>query len=190
MPRLLPRVLSAMDLPLAELCAARLDGEVYAIDDCFAPVDEVDQASLRASALSRIAPRRVIAERLTALWIYGVLPAPPARHTLCMASSTRARVPPSPRWLVRECSLRDEDVLLIGATPVVSPLHAAVDVLRTAERYCPEERRWVAELMAYGRFERRACDERLGSRPSAPGTLRAWQRLAAITYPALTRYTS
>lgn len=179
MPRLLTRVLSAADLPLAELCAARLDGEVYAVDDCFAPVDEVDQESLRALALARIAPPRVIAERLTALWIYGVLPAPPARHTLCMANSTRARVPPSLRWLVRECALRDGDVLLIGTTPVVTPLHAAVDVLRTAERYGPEERRWVAELMAYGRFERRACVEHIGARPSVPGTQRARERLAA-----------
>ena len=179
MPRLLTRVLGAADLPLAELCAARLDGDVYAVDDCFAPVDEVDEVGLRALALGRIAPARVIAERLTALWIYGVLPAPPPRHTLCIASATRARVPPSARWIVRECVLRPGDVRLIGSTPVVSPLHAAVDVLRSAERYGDEERRWVAELMSYGRFEPPACAEHIRRSPSAPGTKRARQRLAA-----------
>lgn len=179
MPRLLTRVLSTADLPLAELCAARLDGDVFAVDDCFAPVDEVDGTGLRALALARVAPPRVVAERFTALWIYGVLPAAPRRHTLCIPSATRARVPPSQRWIVRECVLRQGDVLQIGGTPVVSPLHAAVDVLRSAEHYGDEQRRWVGELMAYGGFERPACAQHIREHPSAPGTQRARERLAA-----------
>lgn len=189
MPRLLTRVLSAADLPVAELCAARLDGDVYRLDDCFAAVDEAEDVTLRALALARVLPQRVIAEGPSALWVYGVLPAPPARHMVCIPRSTRARVPPSPRWLVRERALRAADVVGIGGITVVSPLHAAVDVLRSAQHYGPEERRWVAELMTYGGFEPAACLEHIRGRPSAPGTARARDRLAAAQ-PALTRYTS
>jgi hypothetical protein len=179
MTRLLPSVLTTADLPLAELCAARLDGEVYAVDGCFAAVDELEESLLRATALAHAVPPRTIAERLTALWIYGVLAAPPARHTLCVANSTRARVPPSQRWVVRECALRDGDVVRIAGTAVVSPLHAALDLLRCAEPFGSRERRWVAELMAYGGFQRASCAEQLEARPSAPGTVQARRRLAA-----------
>ncbi|MCU1403664.1 MAG: hypothetical protein JWM70_1988, partial [Microbacteriaceae bacterium] len=37
----LESVLCRIDLPEAELQAARLDGEVYAVSECFCPIDVV-----------------------------------------------------------------------------------------------------------------------------------------------------
>jgi hypothetical protein len=179
MARILTPLLDTADFPLAELCAARLDGELYAVDDCFAPVDEADTMHLRAAALWREMPSRVIAERASALWVFGVLDAPPNRHTLCISLATRARVSRSSRWLVRERVLAPSDVQQIGGMSVVTPLRAAVDILTAEGPYGAEQRRCVLELMALGGFGAEHCMARLYARPSTPGTRAARQRLEA-----------
>lgn len=179
MVRLLTPLLSAADLPLAELCAARLDGEVFAVDDCFATIDEIDDRLLRAGALAHEVPSRAIVERESALWVYGVLAAPPTRHTLCVGLAGGSRIAPSPRWLVRECRLDEHDVETVAGIRVVTVLHAAVDLLRAPGSYGAEQRRRIRALMALGGFDEGACADRLGVRPSVPGTRLARQRLAA-----------
>ena len=52
----LPMVLGTDDLPIAELCAARLDGELFAIDDGWAPVDEPDLPAFRAAVVALRVP--------------------------------------------------------------------------------------------------------------------------------------
>ena len=56
MTPILPPVLGALDLPAPELHAARLDGEVFALDECFCPIDEIEQSIHRARALAAILP--------------------------------------------------------------------------------------------------------------------------------------
>ena len=53
----LPPVLDTHDLPLAELCAARLDGELFAIDDGWAPLDEPDLPAFRAAVTALPCPK-------------------------------------------------------------------------------------------------------------------------------------
>ena len=53
-----PRYFGTDHLPLAELSAARLDGDLFAIDDGWAPVDEPDLPAFRAMATAMRAPRR------------------------------------------------------------------------------------------------------------------------------------
>lgn len=179
MARILTTLLGTADLPLAELCAARLDGELYAVDECFALVDEADTMALRAAALLREVPARSIAERSSALWVFGVLGSPPAKHELCISLANRARVLRSQRWIVRERVLAPTDVQQIAGMSVVTPLRAAVDILTSDALYGAEQRRCVFELMALGGFTAEACMARLYARPSTPGTKAARRRLEA-----------
>ena len=70
-------VLSPGPLPLAQLHAARLDGELFTVDERFSPVDEVETAWLRARALRSVAGSRMIAELDSAMWVHGLLALPP-----------------------------------------------------------------------------------------------------------------
>lgn len=69
-------MLGTDDLPLAELCAARLDGELVAIGTGWCPVDEPDLPSLRAAAVAPRLPAPLIVERRSAAWVHGALPSP------------------------------------------------------------------------------------------------------------------
>ena len=70
----LPGVLFHSDLPEAELHAAKLDGELYPVDQCFSPIDTIEGRWNRARALLLTVPARLIAEQRTAAWIYGAGP--------------------------------------------------------------------------------------------------------------------
>src|SRR5687767_11814124 len=102
MPARLASVLTSSDLPMAELAAARLDGELFRIDDCYSPIDEVEQPRHRARALGAVLRDRLIAEQRSAAWIWGALDAPPPRHELCVATGARVRPPGLPWMVVRE----------------------------------------------------------------------------------------
>jgi hypothetical protein len=180
MPRVVASVLDSGDLPLAELCAARLDGEVYAVDDCFAAMDEVNATAVRAAVVARTAPRRAIAELETALWIYGILQHPPARHRFCINVAERARSPQSSRFTVRECVIRPGDVVRVAGTPITSALRTTVDILRTSAQFGRDEQSAVTDLLSLGELGVDECEERLRSQPSAPGNRRALERLATL----------
>ena len=100
MPRLGP-VLTAHDLPVPELMASRLDGELAMLDGAWTPVDEIEQPRHRALSLALRLPDRVIIEQRSAAWVWGALPTAPQQHQLCAA--TGARVRPGEGWpAVRE----------------------------------------------------------------------------------------
>ncbi|TFC78328.1 hypothetical protein E3T23_12420 [Cryobacterium cheniae] len=123
-------VLSAHDLPLAELCCARLDGELFPLGDFWCPVDEVDDPARRARAVGMLlSSPRAIAERLTAAWIYGLAPEP-HRHQFCVQSSARMKLVPSPRLQIREVSCPADQLQTISGLRVTRPLRTAVDLAR------------------------------------------------------------
>jgi hypothetical protein len=177
MPRLIRQVLDASDLPIAELCAARLDGEVYSVDECFAAVDEVHTRVVRALAVSTIAPNGAIAELATAIWIYGVSASPPKRHRFCRDVAKRARTPQSNRYIVRECIVRQGDVQQIAGLPVMTPLRTAADLLRISPKFGVEEARVLSELFELGGVSLADCLSKLTARPATGGTNRALERL-------------
>ncbi|TFC29207.1 hypothetical protein E3O53_14265 [Cryobacterium sp. TMT2-18-3] len=126
----LPVVLSAHDLPLAELCGARLDGELFTLGDFWCPVDEVDDRVRRARAVGLLlASPRAIAERMTAAWIYGLAPEP-RRHHFCVQSSARMKLVPSPRMQIREVNCPSDQLQAISGLRVTLPLRTAVDLVR------------------------------------------------------------
>lgn len=179
MTRLLPLVLSRFDLPEAELHAARLDGELFAIDECFGPVDLAPQASLRAASLAAILPSRLIAEQRTAAWVLGALLDPPAQHQLCADSGARYRFAGAARFRVREVVLDADDVTMIGGLRVTTPLRTAIDLARFCAEFGEAEAAIVAGLARIGGFDLPDATAGLERRRHLPGKVRAAQRLRA-----------
>ena len=130
MTGILAPVLTPDDLPLAELCGARLDGEVYALGDSWCPVDEADGPVARALAAGLLVPGRAIAERMTAAWVYGLAPEP-HRHHFCVDLGARTHVPPSPRLQLREVRCRPDETLVIAGLRVTTPLRTVIDLARS-----------------------------------------------------------
>lgn len=126
----LPAVLGTDHLPLAELCAARLDGELFAIDDGWAPVDEPDLPEFRAAALALRVPRALIIERLSAAWVHGAVDVPPSIAQFCVPLSARIAVLAERRATVREVRIDDGEVIRLGGVRCTSVVRTGFDLLR------------------------------------------------------------
>ncbi|TXN32101.1 type IV toxin-antitoxin system AbiEi family antitoxin [Lacisediminihabitans profunda] len=179
MSQRLPRVLSRVDLPLAELTAARLDGEVYAVDECFSPLDEFEATQHRALALLASFPRRLIAEQHTAAWVLGAQPAPPPVHQFCVSIEARTRPTIALRMSVREVVIDDGDLLQMAGLAVTTPLRTAVDLARCSPVFRDRDLPLVAELMRIGGFGVEDCAELLNRRRNLPDKRLALARLVA-----------
>lgn len=193
--RLLPSVLHECDLPLPELGAARLDGEVYSIDECFAPIDQANTSQARAHALWSLAGDRVIAEGESALWVYGHLNDPPRRHTVCVPRTNRITVHRAGRLVVRETRMAPGDTQLIDRMRITSPTRTAFDLV-TGQVFGLREHAALVWLIDRLGADVSACRSRIGSTTHRPGRRAALDRLDAVdspsasNQPALTRYTS
>ncbi|MET4780186.1 type IV toxin-antitoxin system AbiEi family antitoxin [Glaciihabitans sp. UYNi722] len=193
MPQRLPPVLSRFDLPEAELHAARLDGELYAVDDCFSPIDEIDRRATRAAALSALFPTRLIAEQRTAAWVLGVLARPPVKHQFCADVSARARPMGTARFSLREVVLDESDLLDYSGLRVTTPLRTVVDLARFSPAFGEQEVRMTNALMRLGRFGVGECVAMLDRRRNLPGKRQALARIMAAddySQPPDTLYTS
>lgn len=126
----LPTVLGTHDLPLAELCAARIDGELVAIDEGWAPVDEPDLPSFRAAVVALRVPRALIIERRSAAWVHGALDTPPAIAEFCVPHHERIAVISDLRTRVREVTLGDGDIVDYGGVRCTSAPRTTFDLLR------------------------------------------------------------
>ena len=126
----LPAVLGTEHLPLAELCAARLDGEVFAIDDGWAPVDEPDLPAFRAVVTALRAPRSLVIERMSAAWVHGGLDAPPPIAQFCVPLDARIAVIAGHRAVVREVRIDDDEIVPFGDIRCTSLVRTGFDLLR------------------------------------------------------------
>lgn len=146
-------VASVEVLALAELCSARLDGEIYLVGDEWCSIDEIDGPASRARAITRLVPIAAVAERSSAAWIFGLAPEP-ARHELHLDSGARKHVPPSLRLRVREVRDPLADTMTVGGVSVTTPLRTAVDLAlcRPHNTSAGEELRLVALLAALLRY--------------------------------------
>lgn len=178
LPRVLAPVLTPEDLPLAELSSARLDGELYAVAECWCPVDEPEGPPVRARAVGLLVPPRAIAERMTAAWIYGISPEP-SRHQFCVDLGARTHVPPSPRLQLREVHCAPEDTLTIAGLRVTTPLRTVVDLARTPGPDAPGLVRLLAELLRFGGLPDAEPAAQLCRRHNLPHKTIALARLAA-----------
>lgn len=201
----LPTVLGTDDLPLAELCAARLDGDLFAIDDVWTPIDEPDLPSFRAAVVASRAPRVLIVERLSAAWVHGALDTPPRLAQFCVPSSDRVALVDAPGSVIREVRIDQVDILRLGGVPCTTVVRTAFDLLRDPALDDETSIRVVSALlgddprraelvhlrlrgaarmphksMALGRFELTGATR---SAPAAQGL----RRCDAVAQPSLTR---
>lgn len=179
MVAVLPEALSAADLPLPELHAARLDGELYPLAAGFCPVDARDHARTRAGAALAGRSTRLIAELGTAAWVWGATDGPPAVLEFCTRLDARARLSPTPLAVVRELVLDPDDVVDLGAR-VTSPLRTAVDLARFRPVLHPVDADAILRLAALGGFGPAQTVELLDRRRNLHGKRRAKERLAAV----------
>jgi hypothetical protein len=179
MPKL-TAVLLASDLPIAELCAARMDGELYSIDGGFSPVDLPDSPEQRARALSELCSDRLIAEQGSAAWIWGASDSPPARHELCASLGARAKSAIPRRATVREVVIDEHSVAELGGIRVTTPLRTILDLARFSDAFAAETQEQVARLMSTFGIELGVCIAELDARRNLPGKRRAIARLSAV----------
>jgi hypothetical protein len=117
-------------LSLAELTAARLDGDVVELGDAYIPADAVETRALRAGSLAALLGDTLAATHLTAAWVHGALPSPPARHTVQRAVARRLHRMPSRHLVYRDLAVDPADLALIGGVRVTTPLRTLIDLAR------------------------------------------------------------
>ena len=131
-------------LALAELSAACLDGDLVELGDAYIPADAVETRALRAASLSGILRETLAATHLTAAWIHGSLPAPPARHTVQRAVERRLHRVPDRRVVYRDQAVDPTDLVRIGGVLVTTGMRTLADLVRIDD---PAHRR-AAHLLA------------------------------------------
>jgi hypothetical protein len=178
-PRL-PPVLSALDLPPAELQCAALDGELYALDECYCPIDECETIFLRARALGVVLDDRIIAEQMSAAWVWGALINPPRRHQLCVAIGARTRANPGLNATLREVVISPDEIDAVAGLSVTSRLRTVIDLLRFSENFGVRERAAVSTLMTDDQLNHETCSLALSVRRNLPQKRIALQRLAQV----------
>jgi hypothetical protein len=179
----LPEVLTPLELPLAELSAARLDGELFALDEGFVPIDQVEGRRHRALALAPAAAGRLIAEQRTAAWVYGALPYAPPLHQFCSATSARV-TPRSGRLLrsnVREVVIDAADVIELFGLHITTPARTVVDLVRIADDFGDADAILVSELMAITAVSVEECRALMERRRNLPAKRRALTRLEEVS---------
>jgi hypothetical protein len=175
------------------LLAARLDGEVYPVADCFCPIDEIEQSSHRGAAIAALVPDRLIAEQLTAAWVFGATDSPPRHRQFCTDIGARLRPTRLVSTTVREVVISPDEVTNCGGLCVTDPLRTVLDIARFTPRFTSDHYRITAELMRLGRFGAEECRATLDRRRNLPAKRRALERIveaAGRAQPPLTRYTS
>jgi len=133
----LPRIISSADFPLAELCSARLDGQLFTLGECWYPIDEVEDETMRATSLASLVSAKAILERMTAAWVYGIIPEP-RRHHVCVSAAARIHIKPTRRVQIREVSLATADTLQFDGVRVTTPVRTVVDLARSIPANCTE----------------------------------------------------
>ncbi len=177
----LPLVLSERDLPLPELIAAGLDGEVFRVAGAFAPVDEIVNPAHRAHAILDEAPSRYIAEQHSAAWVWGAIAMPPRTHEFCVNIGARVTGSPARRHRVREVVIERREITAFGDARVTTPLRTALDLARFSDRFGADEARATLELMRLANFSLDDCLVELNARRNLPNKRQAIQRLTHLS---------
>jgi len=185
-PRL-PPVLDSTNLPLPELQCAALDGEVFPLDLVFCPIDEFETLHLRARALGTVIDSRIIAERMTAAWLWGAVSRPPRRHHLCVSIGARTRPPLGLQAMLREVVITEDDIATVAGVRITSRLRTVLDLARFCQSFDEREKAVVRTLMADENLDYAECVRSLEARRNLPQRRRALERLASVGNPNPTR---
>lgn len=170
-------VLSTADFAEAELAALRLDGEVYRLDDCAVPIDEVPSVLLRGASLATVFPASLIAERRSAAWVWGALDNPPTRHEACTGMDKRTRPPGAQRFVLREVVIGVGDTVSLAGMTLTTPIRTAIDLARTGGTFDRDDEVMLGRLLAIGGFTAADCQARMSRRRNLPNRALAGLRL-------------
>jgi hypothetical protein len=148
-------------------------------------VDVVQGAEDRARSLGILWPDRLIAELMSAAWIWGAVSAPPAVHQLCANAGARVR----PRSTTLRVSLREvvidrRDYANVAGLEVTTPLRTVVDMARFADPFGPAEHAAMRALATIGGFTLADAARSITSRRNLPGARGALERLATALSPS------
>jgi hypothetical protein len=179
----LPVVLSPADLPAAELSAARLDGELFAVADCYTPIDMPDRAVSRAQSLAQDLSARVIVELHSAAWVLGATDVAPVFPQYCSAAGARAKPAAIRRLSVREVVIGPDEILCLGGVRVTSALRTACDLARSCSEFDTRTQLMVLRLLQLAQASVDDCVELLQGRRNLPGKRRTLDRLRSMTVP-------
>lgn len=183
----LTSVLSVADLPLAELCAARLDGELSGIDSYFSPVDEPDDLRHRAAVLAAMAPPKLIAEQHSAAWVWGARTWPPPRQRFCVAVGARISISAAAPHRLREVVIDDTEYVVVEGLRLTTPVRTAIDIARSGTAFDASDRDVIAWLMRFGDFRAEDCRSAMNSRRNLPRRNEAMARLIEAAELAISR---
>jgi hypothetical protein len=172
-----PLALTTADLPLPELLAARLDGDLFALNLSFFAIDEFETPALRAASLRPHTPPNLLAERGTAAWIWGARAAPPPVHQFCSGMSTRGRSGGPLAMTVREVVIDRTEIRSVAGLGVTDPRRTLLDLLRFEPEFDPLVAIRLAVLAGVDRTE---CADDLERRRNLPFRRRALSRLAEV----------
>ncbi len=131
MPRI-PDLLDEREWSPAELSAAALDGELYAVGGAWRPVDLPATPAARAASIAPIIElvgEEAVAYGATAAWIWGAATAEPTLVDVAIRHDLRLVVV-APRLRVHQVHLTLPDLSPCGRLVVTSPLRTAIDLVR------------------------------------------------------------
>jgi len=177
-----------VDLPEPERQAMRLDGELYRLADGYVSIAVPDVPASRAAALLAHRPRRLIAARLTAAWIWGVVPSAPSRGEYLVDLTARWRPAPGEGLDVIESVVRAGDVTNLGGVIATTPLRTAVDLARFRAEFTQHDADVVRALALVGGFDYAEAVGSMDRGRNLSGKQLATSRLASsLGQPELTR---
>jgi hypothetical protein len=186
----IPTVLGTADLPIAELCAARIDGDLTALHGAYVPLDEPDLPELRATALAVGLDRSLILDRRSAAWVHGAAAAPPRVPQLCRSSGKRGTIRPGAPP-VRELVIAVDELVEVAGVPCTSRARTAYDLLRDPDEPGDEVEQIVGRLIEANPDLEPAVRARLAASNRLPYRALAAARLAravaAAAQPSATR---
>jgi hypothetical protein len=173
----IPALLTTADFSEAELSALVLDGSLYRVGDCFSVIDQLPSPALRALSLALVLPRRLIAERMSAAWVWGALLDPPASHQMCVNIRSRVRPPGARRLIVREVVIADDETEEFGDIRVTTPLRTIIDLARSTIEFGEPESSAIAELMRISGLDVARCAASIDTRRNLPNKKIALARI-------------
>ncbi len=98
-------------------------------------MDEIEQPRHRAAAVHSGLSDRLIAEQLSAAWVWGALDAPPPHHQFCVAMGSRVSHSPA-RWMtLREVVIEEDEIAVLGGMMVTTPARTVVDLVRSSATF-------------------------------------------------------
>jgi len=176
-----PRLLTTAELPESELRSAVLDGELYRVGDGWAEIATLDDPAMRASSVSDLFGRHVIAARDTAAWIWMACATAPWQHHGIVPPDARHR-DPSGRVTISEMVIDDDEIVELSGLRVTGPVRTVLDIAR-ASSWTEADRCRIGELCRTYGVTSAQIDRLVLRRARLPHRHRAETRLGALLDP-------